>query len=91
VGVPAMHPSAGTTLVTGGVVAGEAALKEWIEKRYHKPQDEYNPAWDMRGAVQDVTTARSLMLDIANTRTWPQWVAGDEFEGVRKASDGQRR
>jgi Zn-dependent M28 family amino/carboxypeptidase len=91
VGVPAMHPSAGTTLVTGGVAAGEAALKEWIEKRYHKPQDEYNPAWDMRGAVQDVTTARSLMLDIANARTWPQWVAGDEFEGVRKASDGQRR
>ncbi len=91
VGVPAMHPSAGTTLVTGGVAAGEVALKEWIEKRYHKPQDEYNPAWDMRGAVQDVTTARSLMLSVANTRTWPQWVAGDEFEGVRKASDGQRR
>jgi Zn-dependent M28 family amino/carboxypeptidase len=91
VGVPAMHPSSGTTLTKGGVAAGEAALKEWIEKRYHKPQDEYNPAWDMRGAVQDVATTRTLMLDIANSRAWPQWVAGDEFEGVRKASDGQRR
>jgi Zn-dependent M28 family amino/carboxypeptidase len=91
VGVPAMHPSSGTTLVNGGVAAGETALKEWIEKRYHKPQDEYNPAWDMRGAVADVTTTRTLMLDIANSRTWPQWVRGDEFEGIRKASDGQRR
>jgi Zn-dependent M28 family amino/carboxypeptidase len=91
VGVPAMHPSAGTTLVNGGTAAGEAALKEWIEKRYHKPQDEYNPAWDMRGAVQDVGTTRTLMLDIANSRTWPQWLAGDEFEGVRKTSDAQRQ
>jgi Zn-dependent M28 family amino/carboxypeptidase len=91
VGVPAMHPSAGTTLVNGGVAAGEAALKEWIEKRYHKPQDEYNPAWDMRGAVLDVTTTRSLMLSVANSRSWPQWTAGDEFEGIRKASEGQRR
>jgi Zn-dependent M28 family amino/carboxypeptidase len=90
-GVPAMHPSSGTTLVTGGVQAGEAAQKDWIEKRYHKPQDEYNPAWDLRGAVQDVATTRALIYDIANTRSWPQWVPGDEFEGVRKASDGQRR
>jgi Zn-dependent M28 family amino/carboxypeptidase len=90
VGVPAMHPSAGTTLVNGGVEAGEAAQREWIEKRYHKPQDEYNPAWDMRGAVADVATTRSLILSVANATAWPQWVAGDEFEAVRRASDGQR-
>lgn len=91
VGVPAMHPSAGTTLVNGGVAAGEAATKEWIEKRYHKPQDEYNPAWDMRGAVLDVTAARALMLSVANSHSWPSWVVGDEFETIRKASDAQRR
>ncbi len=90
VGVPAMHPSAGTTLVNGGVEAGETAQKEWIEKRYHKPQDDYNPAWDMRGAVADVATTRSLILSVANATAWPQWVAGDEFEAVRRASDGQR-
>jgi Zn-dependent M28 family amino/carboxypeptidase len=90
VGVPAMHPSAGTTLVNGGVEAGEAAQKEWIEKRYHKPQDEYNPAWDLRGAVADVATTRSVILSVANATAWPQWVAGDEFEAVRRASDGQR-
>jgi Zn-dependent M28 family amino/carboxypeptidase len=90
-GVPALHPSAGTTLVTGGILAGEAAQKDWIDKRYHKPQDEYNPAWDMRGAVEDVTTTRALITTIANASTWPQWVVGDEFEGIRKASDRQRR
>jgi Zn-dependent M28 family amino/carboxypeptidase len=90
-GVPAMHPTAGTVLANGGLAAGEAAQKEWIDRRYHKPQDEYNPAWDLRGAVLDVTTTRTLITTVANARTWPQWVRGDEFESLRKASDGQRR
>jgi Zn-dependent M28 family amino/carboxypeptidase len=91
VGVPAMHPSSGTTLAKGGVAAGEAATKEWIEKRYHKPQDEYNPNWDMSGALLDVTATRTLMSQVANGSAWPKWTVGDEFEGVRKATDAARK
>ncbi|GBF58659.1 bacterial leucyl aminopeptidase [Candidatus Phycosocius bacilliformis] len=90
-GVPAMFPTSGTTLVKGGVAAGEAATKEWFDKRYHKPQDEYDPAFDFAGALMDLTATRSLMLEIANSRTWPQWTKGDEFEALRKASDTARR
>ncbi|MEN9874838.1 MAG: hypothetical protein RL186_1735, partial [Pseudomonadota bacterium] len=90
-GVPAMHPSSGTTLVKGGVEAGEAAEKAWIENRYHKPQDEYDPKWDLSGALQDLKATSDLILSVANASTWPQWVKGDEFEALRKASDDQRR
>jgi hypothetical protein len=34
---------------------------------------------------------RAVIHDIANSRSWPQWVAGDEFEAIRKASEVQRR
>jgi len=90
-GVPAMFPSTGTTLVKGGVEAGQAATKEWFDQRYHKPQDEYDPAFDFAGALMDLTATRSLMLEVANAATWPQWTKGDEFEAIRKASDAARR
>lgn len=90
-GVPAMFPSTGTTLVKGGVEAGQAATKEWFDQRYHKPQDEYDPAFDFTGAVMDLTATRSLMLEVANARTWPQWTKGDEFEAIRKATDAARQ
>ena len=90
-GVPAMHPSGGTVLREGGFAAGDAASKDYIEKRYHKPQDEYDPAWNFAGALEDLTATRSLILSVANMSGWPQWVAGDEFEAIRKRSDDQRR
>jgi hypothetical protein len=39
----------------------------------------------------DLTATRSLMLEVANAATWPQWTKGDEFEAIRKASDAARR
>jgi hypothetical protein len=39
----------------------------------------------------DLTAIRSLMLEVANAATWPQWTKGDEFEAIRKASDSVRR
>jgi Zn-dependent M28 family amino/carboxypeptidase len=89
-GVPALFPTTGTTLAKGGVKAGQAATKEWIDKRYHKPQDEYDPSFDFSGALLDLTATRSLMLEIANDKGWPSWTKGDEFEAIRKRSDAQR-
>ena len=71
---------------------GETAVdRDWIDNHYHKPDDEYDPAWDFTGAMADIAVTRSVIVEVANARAWPQWVAGDEFEGVRKVSDGARR
>jgi len=86
-----MFPSTGTTLVKGGVEAGNAATKEWFDQRYHKPQDEYDPRFDFSGALLDLSATRSLMLEVANSTSWPQWTKGDEFEATRKATDAARK
>ena len=86
-GVPAVFPGGG--FVMGN---GETAVdRDWIDNHYHKPDDEYDPAWDFTGAMADIAVTRSVIVEVANARAWPQWVAGDEFEGVRKVSDGARR
>ncbi|MGY6348319.1 M28 family peptidase, partial [Escherichia coli] len=53
-GVPMFYGKSGEDLRVGGEAAGHAATLDYIEHRYHKPQDEYNPAWDWSGAVEDV-------------------------------------
>ena len=86
-GVPAVFPGGG--FVMGN---GETAVdRDWIDNHYHKPDDEYDPAWDFTGALADIAVTRSVITEVANARPWPQWVAGDEFEGVRKVSDGARQ
>ena len=40
-GVPMLYVDSGIDLVEGGIAAGEAAGKDYTDKRYHKPSDEY--------------------------------------------------
>lgn len=90
-GVPALSPGAGLDLMAGGVAAGEAADKDWIERRYHKPQDEHDPNWDLTGAARDIEAIRTVMLELANSRVWPAWTKGSEFEALRAKSAAARR
>jgi Zn-dependent M28 family amino/carboxypeptidase len=86
-GVPAVFPGGGFVMGNGETETD----RDWIDNHYHKPDDEYNPSWDFAGAVADIAVTRAVIHDIANSRSWPQWVAGDEFEAIRKASEVQRR
>lgn len=90
-GVPALFPGGGTVLGSGGLEAGRAAERDWIERRYHKPQDEYDPAWDLTGGMQDVATVRNVIWSLATSAEWPQWTPGHEFEARRQATDAARR
>ena len=85
-GVPMLSAAAGEDLVVGGVAAGHAAAEDYVLNRYHKPQDEYNPAWDWSGAVQDLTMYYGIGRELATTNVWPNWVAGDEFRAIRDRS-----
>jgi Zn-dependent M28 family amino/carboxypeptidase len=90
-GVPALFPGGGTVIGSGGQAISDAAERDWIARRYHKPQDEYDPAWNLAGALLDITAVRDVMVRIASSRDWPQWNPGDEFEAVRIRSDAARR
>lgn len=85
-GVPALYPDSGNDLIEGGTAAGDAAGKTYNDKRYHKPDDEYDPAtWKLEGVVQDLEAVYGVGEVLANGDTWPNWYAGNPFRAARDA------
>lgn len=83
-GVPMLDGGSGQDLVVGGVAAGHAAQEDYVAHRYHKPQDEYDAAWDWSGAVEDLTVYYRLGRKLADTPgLWPNWYPTAEFRAVR--------
>ncbi len=87
-GVPMFYVDGGQDLVDGGSAAGAAYAKDYRDKRYHGPDDEYDPAWNWQGAVADLRVYYRLGRSLADSRDWPNWLPGDEF---RRARDESRR
>ena len=90
VGVPAISFDSGNDLVDGGVARGEQIAKEYVEKAYHQPDDEYSPTWDFRGMVNDAALLHAVGRRLANSREWPNWSADSEFRGIRDQSASER-
>ncbi len=87
-GVPMLAAASGEDLVVGGKAAGHAASDDYTVNRYHKPQDEYNPAWNWDGAVQDLTMYYGIGRELADGNAWPNWAPTAEFRAIRDASRG---
>jgi Zn-dependent M28 family amino/carboxypeptidase len=85
-GVPMLYAKSGEDLVKGGVPAGRAAAAEYRAKRYHGPNDEYDPAWDWSGAVRDLGIYYRIGRELADGTAWPNWHKGDEFRAIRDRS-----
>lgn len=85
-GVPMLAAGSGENLVVGGTAAGHAAAVDYTTNRYHKPQDEYNPAWNWDGAVQDLQMYYGIGRELATGTDWPNWMPNDEFRAIRDKS-----
>jgi len=90
VGVPAISFGEGNDLVNGGIPRGEALEKEYIDKHYHQPSDEWSPAWDFTGMAEDDQLLHNLGRDLANSREWPNWSPDSEFRALRDKSAAER-
>ena len=88
-GVPVlllMGIGGGPDLVDGGRAAGDKWVTDYTANCYHQPCDAWSPAWDLRGAAQDVALLYRAGAEVANSRSWPAWNAGSEFKSIREAS-----
>ena len=85
-GVPMLDGTSGENLVVGGVAAGHAAAEDYVTNRYHKPQDEYDAAWDWSGAVDDLTIYYQMGRLLAQGDAWPNWYKTAEFRAIRDKS-----
>jgi Zn-dependent M28 family amino/carboxypeptidase len=90
VGVPAISFKSGNDLVTGGTARGEAIAKDYTAKRYHQPDDEYQPDWNFTGQAQDAQLLHDLGERLANSREWPNWSSDSEFRATRDQSGADR-
>ncbi|MFB9067474.1 M28 family metallopeptidase [Pseudofulvimonas gallinarii] len=84
-GVPALYAKGGPDHVEKGVEYGHAQAADYGQHRYHKPADEFDPSWDLRGVVEDLDVLFNVGNVIASGEDWPQWRPTSEF---RAAGDG---
>ena len=81
-GVPAIMVGHGLDFIGRMPGWGEQMVQEYIDLSYHKPDDEYDPDFDLRGAVQQGRFAFRIGLGLANGPDRPVWRDGDEFRDV---------
>ena len=82
-GVPMLYVDGGEDLVTGGRAAGEKIAADYRANRYHGPKDEFDSSWNWGGVMQDLQLFYRIGRSLAQSRSWPNWMPGDEFRAVR--------
>ena len=88
VGVPMLYPDGGHDLRAGWTAAGRAVKLRYLERFYHQPTDEFDPAWNMAGPLDDAIVLFAYGEKLANGELWPNWYKGNEFRHIRDKSLG---
>jgi len=78
-GVPVLYARSGLDLVDGGEEAGRKLYADYTANRYHKPADEYDPDWDLRGVIEDVKAFYAVGKRLADETTFPAWKPDADF------------
>jgi len=85
-GVPVLYPNPGIDMMDGGEAAGRAHLDDYQQYRYHQPEDEYDPDWDLSGLVADIHLVWRVGLALAQNQAFPNWAEDNEFRRIRDES-----
>jgi len=83
-GVPALDPGSGIDYIGRPEGWGLEMRRKFTAERYHKPQDEIDPTWDLSGAVEDLQLLFKVGYRIATDEKWPEWNPGTEFKAKRE-------
>ncbi|UCC40727.1 MAG: M28 family peptidase [Candidatus Aminicenantes bacterium] len=84
-GIPALYTSFGIDHVEHGEKWTQAKLEEYLANHYHKPSDEYDPNWDLSGAIEDLRLLFKIGYRLSTESTFPNWKEGTEFKAKRDA------
>ncbi len=87
VGVPAFSIASGKVFVHNPEASKNKA--EAFVQRYHQVTDDYDPAWDLSGMVQQAQFTLNLGYAIANAPKMPTWKQSDPFGGARPSVTGK--
>lgn len=90
-GVPALYAESGEDSVEFGKEWGAQQAQDYNENRYHAPSDEYDPDWNLEGAAQDILLYFDVANKLSRESSFPNWLDGNEFKGIRDASQSARQ
>jgi len=91
VGVPAVYLHSGHAVRNQPEGWGKAQLQKWTDKHYHQRSDEYDPSWDLAGAIEDIQLLTEVGLVAADAPAMQTWKSGDEFEIARQQAIEQAK
>lgn len=81
-GIPALYTDNGIDHIEKGKDYGKEQNREYVDKYYHRPSDEYDTSrWNLDGAVDDLRLLYQVGKRIASEEKWPQWKSNSEFRG----------
>ena len=84
-GIPALYTDAGIDHAEHGEQWTLARRDAYTAERYHKPTDEFDPEWDLAGAVDDLRILFTIGRRLAEETEFPNWREGSEFRARRDA------
>ena len=84
--MPALYFDNGTAFAGKPPGWGKEMVEKWTATDYHQPSDEFDPAWNLEGMVEDALLGYYCGLAMAQADEMPAWNPGDEFEAARKAA-----
>ncbi len=87
VGIPAFSINQGVKFKGHDEAWGVAQEKEYVEKHYHQPSDEYHPEMDFVGDAAMARFGFALGWEAASLPRLVGWQKGDEFEAKRIKSE----
>ncbi len=88
VGIPTLYTEGGVESVEHGKAWGKKQAHEYNKNKYHRPQDEYSPSWDISGSLQDLNLLYQTGKDLADTTDFPTWNDGVLFKKIRQKERG---
>jgi Zn-dependent M28 family amino/carboxypeptidase len=83
-GVPALSMGEPKQFTGPNAAALLKKQEAFNDTNYHQPSDQYDPAWDLAGGVNDMRLLAQLGWRIAQQPEMPKYNAGDQFGEVRK-------
>jgi Zn-dependent M28 family amino/carboxypeptidase len=87
-GVPALYTDAGIDHMEHGEAWGREQRERYTAERYHKPSDEFDPSWDLTGAIDDLKLLFRIGYRLSAESVWPNWREGNEFRARRDETMG---
>lgn len=84
-GIPALYAGTGNDHVEHGKEWTREQKDKYSAEKYHKVTDEFDPNWDLSGAIEDLRLLFKVGYELSMEDTFPNWKEGNEFKAKRDA------